>query len=222
MAVIERHRTWLQRLTGTGYPGGRKPAPERHRATYVSTEKTSLPGNTPVPNFGRPKSTGQFPMIAAAAAVMAAAAVATIFVTGTPVVGIGGRVGRTLVDLMPVIWGLLVLGGVLFARSLIRKVVRNAASTAWTTLRENAQPKSPWSSADRPASPDPSKAGTGSSKAPPNLLGTIVGFFITVWFVIPVWSTVLWNLGHARSGALSLLPMVLFAVWAWRRHGTRT
>lgn len=222
MAVIERHRTWLQRLTGTGYPGGRKPAPEHHRTTYAKAAKATVPGRSPVPNFGKPKKSSQFPLIASAAAVMAVAAAATIYVTGMPVVGPGARVGRTLVEIVPIIWGVLVLGGVLFARALIRKVVRNAATAAWTTVRETAQPKSPWAATDRPAPAAPEKAGTGSTKVPPKFLGTIVGFFITSWIVIPVWSAMLWNLGHARSGALSLLPMLLFALWAWRRHGTRT
>lgn len=170
--------------------------------------------------FGKSKTASRWPLIVAAIAVMIGAAAATLVLTRPLQIDVPPRFRSGLSTITAVTIALLGIGLTLYVRHLVLKMMTSAASKAWTSIRDGAGQQSPWARSDSSSASSPTpEPQPGQAKPPPKLFGTIFGFFLVVWFAIPLWMSILRAFSMHKTPLLSWLPLIAYAIWAARRHG---
>lgn len=148
----------------------------------------------------------RWPFLLATLAIALGAALVTWVVMGMPNPNIGNATLKKF-NIREFALLLTVVGTIafsVFARYLVHKAIFSAVRKVWVTIKSNAT--------GTPMATQP------IPKAPAAIGQTFAVLIATLSFANPMWDMILRKTHLEAVPLLSLLPIAVFARWAWQRH----
>jgi hypothetical protein len=201
MAVIERHRSVLDRLTGHNKPV-RARAPIGHARTAAAMSNNTTGVHAAVPA----KPEGRFWIALAVIGIITVLALMGLY-TATPQQSRPFD-SKTVADLLKVGSAAIAIMAALIARYLVQSLILTGLATAWTSLFGTHKKSAEGATTIR------TKGG--------RVLGTFIGFLLIFNVAIPLFHILTRKLGIEGLPGLSLVPILAIGYLVWYRHGHHT